>query len=135
MVVNHWYTVHCIACTPISTASCPVENLNHLITKKRLCFCPWFQNFTPGGMHVLNTTFFTYEAWVHLDRCKCPKLSIMVCRQPSDFHGIPLAPVWCVVSHHHIVGLFFFYETIMAVWCQLIVQDFITSLKTNERDT
>ncbi len=107
---------------------------------KRLRFCQWFQRFTHSGMGALDRTFFTDEAWVHLDGyVNAQNFRIWSSENPHAFVERGLHPqkvgVWCAVSRRRVVGPFFFYDTITAARYQVIVRDFIASLEIDERDS
>ncbi len=118
------------------TSSC--QELKLPDYKKWLYFCRWFQNFTHGGMRILDTTFFTGEVRVHLDRCvNVQKFRLWSKDKPHVFVEFGLhtqkQEVRGVVSGNCVISPLFFHETIMVVWYQLTVQDFIAFLEINER--
>ena len=94
-----------------------VHELKSQDSEKRVLFCRWFENFIlEKGENILNHTFFSDEAWLHLSGyMKSQNSRVWATENPHALFQKPLydqkVGVWCALSRGRIIGPIFFENT------------------------
>lgn len=106
--------------------------------EKRLEYCHRFRRFVREGINVMDSVFFTDEAWFHLDGYVNSQNSrIWSAENPHAYHEKQLHPqkigVWCAISRKKIIGPIFFDYTVNAERYQNILLQFIALLEEEDR--
>ena len=112
------------------------KTTNH---EKRLLYCRWFNRFIEKNKaDVLDTTFFSDEAWFHLSGYVNSQNSrLWSSDNPHSLHETLLhdkkVGVWVAISRCRIVGPIFFMNTINSErYCSDILHAFIVQMTSDE---
>lgn len=106
---------------------------------KRIEYCRWFNRFCRNNVNnKLEITFFTDEAWFHLNGyINSQNSRIWATENPHALHETSLHPqkvgVWCAISRRKVVGPIFFESTINSDAYSEIIHEFIAHLEEDER--
>ncbi len=88
---------------------------------------------------ALDNSFYSDKTWIHLDGCINSQnyYHLWASENPNTFVENGLHPqkvgMWRTISQKHVVGPFFFRETINADRFQVTVTQFIASLNRDKR--
>lgn len=113
-----------------------VQRLYPLDFERRLRFCNWFNEHLNDN-NVLDRTFFSDEAWVHLSGyVNSQNYRTWATENPhqfleTDLHALKVG-IWVAMSRRRIIGPIFFHETITGERYRAILNDFIPQLHDDE---
>ena len=102
----------------------------------RAKYCKWFLDFIKTD-EVLNHTYFTDEAWIHLSGfVNTQTYRIWDTKNPHVIIQSPLHPqkigVWCAISSQKIIGPIFFTKKINSIRYVRILEKFISHIDPEE---
>nr|XP_015833260.1 PREDICTED: uncharacterized protein LOC107397488 [Tribolium castaneum] len=97
-----------------------VQELQPVDFPRRLQYCQWFLDNIANNNELLEKTFFTDEAWIHLSGyTNSQNMRIWATQHPHEVVEEPLHTekigVWAAISKRRIVGPIFFQGTLTAV--------------------
>lgn len=107
---------------------------------KRIQYCQWFTE-NLNNNDVLNKTFFSDEAWFHLNGyINAQNMRMWGTENPHYFREATMHPVkigvWLAVSRRRIVGPIFFEETLNAEnYRNIMLEPFLNQLHDDELQT
>jgi hypothetical protein len=113
-----------------------VQQLHAPDYDKRMQYCRWFNEHLNND-DLLDVTFFTDEAWVHLSGyVNSQNYRTWATENPHNFVETSLHPekigVWVAVSRRRILGPIFFRETITGERYRIILEEAIGQMHDDE---
>ena len=116
-----------------------VQKLKTTDHEKQLRYCKWFNQFIEENTaDMLDVTFFTDEAWLHLSGyINSQNSKLWSTDNPHSLHKTSLhdkkVGVWVAISRRKIFGLIFFMNTINSErYCWDILHAFIGQMTSDE---
>jgi DNA-binding transcriptional MocR family regulator len=94
-----------------------VQELKQQDYDKRMTYCHWFQTFIDENPGILDYTWFSDEAWLHLSGyVNSQNTRLWGSENPHALFEEPLhsqkVGVFCALSQRRIIGLMFFNTTV-----------------------